>query len=407
MTEDLLVERRGSLAVLTLNRPKALNALTLDMAREIFALLRQFEEDDGAACVLVRGAGDRAFCAGGDIRRLYDEGRAGGRYPFEFYRDEYRLNARIFHYAKPYVAFMDGIVMGGGVGLSVHGSHRVLTERTAFAMPETGIGLFPDVGGSHFLPRLPHRIGHYVTYTGARLKAADCLLAGIGDVHVPSDRLDQAEAALAELPPGAGDDAVASVLARFAAPAGEAPLAAETDLIGRLFAADTVPEVTDTLSRDGSERAAAALAAIATKSPTSLKIAATQLRLGARFDFDECMRMEYRIACGCIAGHDFYEGVRAVVIDKDNRPQWQPATLDEVPEEAVNAYFDVPPADGDLTFDTDAANDNADTRFFRDRRSGRDRRRGDADFAGEDRRTGERRSGRDRRETPGDATDTD
>ena len=179
--EDLLFEQRGPLVVVTLNRPKALNALTHEMALALETRLKRYAGDDSVQAVLVRGAGERAFCAGGDIRRLYDTGRAGERYPYEFYRDEYRLNALIHHYPKPYIAFIDGICMGGGVGLSVHGSHRIVSERLVFAMPETGIGLFPDVGGSYFLSRLPGEIGMYMAMTGARLTPADAVFAGVGD----------------------------------------------------------------------------------------------------------------------------------------------------------------------------------------------------------------------------------
>ncbi len=345
--DDILFERRGRIALVTLNRPRALNALTLEMCRALEAELKAYADDPAVAAVVVRGAGDRAFCAGGDIRRLYDEGKAGGDYPFDFYRDEYRLNALIFHFPKPYVALMDGIVMGGGVGVSVHGSHRVLSERVMFAMPETGIGLFPDVGGSHFLPRCPGRLGLYMAMTGARLKAADALHAGLGDAYVPSDRLDALIGALAEV----GDDDVGQVLDGFRADPGSAPIAERRADIDRLFASDDVETILAALDADGGDWAAETAATMRTKSPISLKIAAEQLRRGAALAFDDCMRMEYRLACGCIAGHDFYEGVRAVVIDKDQAPKWRPDTLAGVSDDDIRACFETPGRGGDLSFE--------------------------------------------------------
>ena len=350
--DDILFERRGRIALVTLNRPKALNALTLEMCRALEAEIKAYANDPSVAAVVVQGAGDRAFCAGGDIRRLYDEGRASGGYPFDFYRDEYRLNALIFHFPKPYVALMDGIVMGGGVGVSVHGSHRVVTERVMFAMPETGIGLFPDVGGSYFLPRCPGRLGLYMAMTGARLKAADALHAGLGDVYVPSEKLDALIDALAKAD-HAGDAraTVGKVLSEFGEDPGPAPIAAHQSKIDRLFATDNVKAILAALDADGSDWTAEIAATMRQKSPTSMKVAAEQLRRGASLDFDDCMRMEYRMACGCITGHDFYEGVRAVVIDKDQAPKWRPDTLECVSEDDVRAYFETPGRGGDLSFE--------------------------------------------------------
>ncbi len=345
--DDILFERRGRIALVTLNRPKALNALTLEMCRALEAELKAYADDPAVAAVVVQGAGDRAFCAGGDIRRLYDEGKAGGGYPFDFYRDEYRLNALIFHFPKPYVALMDGIVMGGGVGVSVHGSHRMVTERVMFAMPETGIGLFPDVGGSYFLPRCPGRLGLYMAMTGARLKAADAVHARLGDAYVPSDKLDALIDALAEV----NQDDVGQVLDGFREDPGPAPIGERQADIDRFFAADDVEAILSALDADAGDWAAEAAATIRQKSPTSLRIAAEQLRRGAALEFDDCMRMEYRMACGCIAGHDFYEGVRAVVVDKDQAPKWRPDTLDGVTDDDIRAYFETPGQGGDLSFE--------------------------------------------------------
>jgi enoyl-CoA hydratase len=340
---DILFERVGRLGKITLNRPQALNALTHAMCVAMHAQLRAWAIDDRVKAVLIRGAGDRAFCAGGDIRRLYDEGKAGGQYPYDFYRDEYRLNAYVKSYPKPYVAMIDGIVMGGGVGVSVHGTHRVVTERTTFAMPETGIGLFPDVGGSFFLSRCPGMTGRYLALVGARIKAADALYVGVGDSYVPSARLNELEAALAEGP-------VEAAIARFAADAGAAPLAQHRATIDRCFAPDSAEAVIAACERDGSTFALEAAAALRIKSPTSLKITVREVIEGGRLDFRDCMRMEFRMACACIAGYDFYEGVRAVVIDKDQKPKWTPPTLAGVSNAQVAGYFaDLGPRE--LTFE--------------------------------------------------------
>jgi len=353
--DDLLFEQRGPLVLVTLNRPQALNALTHEMALALEKRLRQYEDDSDVEAIVVRGAGDRAFCAGGDIRRLYDTGRAGEAYPYNFYRDEYRLNASIFHYPKPYVALIDGIDMGGGVGVSVHGSHRVVTERLNFAMPETGIGLFPDVGGSHFLPRLPGEIGVYMAMTGARLKAADAVYAGVGDAYVPSDRLDDLVTALGDAPFHRGArTAVGRTISEFAVDPGPSDIEALRERIDAAFDKATVEEIIASLEQAGDDWAMKTVATMRGKSPTSMKVALRAIRQGAEHDFHDCMIMEYRIANGCIAGHDFYEGVRAVVIDKDQAPKWQPAGLEEVTDTAVDRYFEDEPKDGDLEFDPPA-----------------------------------------------------
>lgn len=340
--DDILFDVADGLALVTLNRPAALNALTLDMILRFHARLDAWKDDPAVRRVAVRGAGEKGFCAGGDIRALYD-GR-GTAITADFFRAEYRLNRAIFHYPKPYIALMDGITMGGGVGVSVHARHRVVCEATMLAMPETGIGLFPDVGASWFLPRMPGRLGAYMALTGARLKAADCLYGGIADVFVPAAREHDLIAALR----GGGD--IDAVLQSFASDAGDPPLARQRGAIDRCFAGATVEAVVAALERDGSDWAKATLRTMAGKSPTSQKIALRQIALGARLDFDDCMRMEYRLSQHLMAGHDFFEGVRAVVIDKDQAPQWRPATLDRVSDAAVEAHF-APLGGAELTFD--------------------------------------------------------
>ncbi len=342
MEIEIIFARQGDIALAVLNRPKALNALTLDQVHAMHTRLDAWAKDDTVKAVVIEGSGEKAFCAGGDIRALYDACKAGEMDTVaSFYRDEYRLNRKIKTYAKPYVALIDGIVMGGGVGVSVHGRYRVATERTLFAMPETGIGFFPDVGGAFFLPRGPGQIGLYLGLTGARLKAADCLYAGIATHYVPSARLDELKAALA-----AGGDDVDAVLSRFHVDPGPAPLAAHRDLIDRCFSGANLDAVLASLAAEGEGFAADTLAAIATKSPSAGKVAFEQIRRGGKLDFDSCMKMEFRLSQMWAPGADFIEGIRAVIIDKDGKPHWSQAASDE----AVRASFDKVPACGDLTF---------------------------------------------------------
>jgi enoyl-CoA hydratase len=350
---EILFAVEQGIAIVRLNRPKALNALTHGMVVAFDAKLKAWTTDPAVKALVIMGEGGRAFCAGGDIRKLYDEGLAGGRYPYDFYRDEYVLNARIKRFPKPYIAFLDGITMGGGVGVSVHGSHRIATENTLFAMPETGIGLFPDVGGSHFLSRCPGQVGQYLALTGERLKAADTIAAGICTSFVPSAKRDELIAALKAADwSGDATHVADDVIARFAADPGAPTLPAHRDVIDRCFAADSVEGVLAALDAEGSDFARAQAATIRTKSPTSLKLTFRQIREGGRRSMDDCMRMEWRMVNRVIKGHDFYEGTRAVVVDKDQKPKWKPATLAEVSDADIDAYF-APLPDGDLRYDWD------------------------------------------------------
>ena len=335
MTEDaeVVIQYRTPAGLLTLDRPKALNALTYRMAEVIQLQLRDWAKEDIIRRVVIEGEGERAFCAGGDIRALYESGKAGTSYIHCFYRDEYLLNTYIKRYPKPYIALISGIVMGGGVGVSVHGSHRIADETTLFAMPETGIGLFPDVGGSYFLPRLPGEIGTYLGLTGARLKAADTLYAGIATHFVP-------RASRATLLDKLGsDEDLDRTLAALGADPGPAPLAQMRDKIDTIFSADSVEAILERLERDGTDWAQGTAKTIRSKSPTATKLAFRQIREGAKLDFEDCMRMEFRMVNRVIAGRDFYEGVRATIIDKDGAPKWSPATLAEVSEADIDAYF--------------------------------------------------------------------
>ena len=343
MMDDVPFDRRGAIGLITLNRPKALNALTREMCLAMKHHLDRWATDGAIKTVVIRGAGERAFCAGGDIRALYDSGKNNTSYALDFYRDEYRLNAAIKHFPKPYVALLHGIVMGGGVGVSVHGSHRVADETVVFAMPETGIGLFPDVGGSYFLPRCPGELGTYLALTGERLKTADALYAGVATHFVPAARTEELLAALED---GTKPD---FVLRSFAEDAGDAPLAQRREAIDRTFSESSVEGILTALDSDGSDWAQQTAGTIRKKSPTSLKITFEQLQRGRHLSFDDCMRMEYRMVNRIVAGHDFYEGVRATIIEKDNAPKWKPADLDHVTPAAVETYFE--PLDADeLTF---------------------------------------------------------
>ena len=343
---EILFERRGTAGLVTLNRPKALNAVTLNMVRRFDRKLRDWADDPSITRVIVTAAGGRAFCAGGDIRALYDLGVAGRHAEMlPFWREEYVLNARIKHYPKPYVALIDGIVMGGGVGVSVHGSHRVAGDRFLFAMPEVGIGFFPDVGATWFLPRLPGELGTYCALTGERLGAADGVAASIATHRVSSQRLgDLADALCGAVP-------VDATLAAFAESLGQGPIAARRGAIDRLFRGDRVEDILATLDgaaatgEPDAEFAAASAATIHAHSPTSLKLALAQLRAGASLSFDACMRTEFRIVSRIIHGHDFYEGVRAVIVDKDNAPRWRPLALADVSDAEIARHFAPLPSD--------------------------------------------------------------
>ncbi|GMG81266.1 enoyl-CoA hydratase/isomerase family protein [Paralimibaculum aggregatum] len=339
---DVATEIRGRLGLITLNRPEALNALTHGMVGTLQALLDDWAADDRIGLVAIRGAGERAFCAGGDIRWLYETGRPGGeqgRATFGFYADEYRLNTRIKRYPKPYVALIDGIVMGGGVGVSIHAARRIAGDRTRFAMPETGIGLFPDVGGTWFLPRMPGETGMWIGLTGARLGPVDAVRAGVADHYLPSDRFDALIGALAALDPADPQALDRAIAAHAREPEGPSILAEHGARIDRLFAGDSVEAILAALAADGHDWSAAQRAAILARSPGSTRLAFRQIREGRTLDFEACMTLEYRLARFCMTRPDFYEGVRTTIIDKGERPAWSPATLAEADEAYVAPAF--------------------------------------------------------------------
>jgi enoyl-CoA hydratase len=331
---EILFERRGAVGLVTLNRPKALNAVTHGMVRSLRAQLEAWADNPAITRVVIKANGERAFSAGGDIRALTDLGRAGKHAAMlSFWRDEYPLNAYIKNYRKPYVALIDGIVMGGGVGISVHGSHRVAGDKFQFAMPEVGIGFFPDVGATWFLPRMPGELGAYCGLTGERFDATDAVSAGVATHRVSSARFPDLLEGLT------GTVSVDALLAAFAEPAGEGKIAACRPEIDRLFAADSVENVLAALDQAGDDWAQKTATTIRSKSPLSLKLALAQVRRGKAYDFETCMNAEFRIVSRIIEGHDFYEGVRAVIADKDNAPRWRPATLGEVSAAEVERHF--------------------------------------------------------------------
>lgn len=355
--DDILLERRGALGIVTLNRPKALNTLSLAMYRVMDPKLLEWGRDRLVRGILVRGAGDRAFCAGGDVRAIYDArahpNGAAGDYKADFFREEYRLIERIHRFPKPYVALMDGIAMGGGLGVSVNGSHRVTTERSLSAMPEVHIGLFPDVGATRYLNRCPGRIGLYLALTGARIKAADMLYVGFATHHARHEWLAALTDALAVIDWRGGEERaqVDTVLSSFHEDPGEPPLRARRAEIDRCFAGGSVEAILDALAREGSDWAREARATIERASPISLKITFHQMKLGeAGVDIEQALALEYRMTQHVMAGHDFFEGIRAVLVDKDQKPRWEHAAVADVSEADVARYFESL-GERELTFD--------------------------------------------------------
>jgi enoyl-CoA hydratase len=348
--DDILFEVKDGLAVATLNRPATLNALTQDMCVHYDDQLAAWAADGKVRAVVLAGAGERAFCAGGDVRAVWQAGKAKQDLTASFFRIEYRMNRRIKTFPKPHIALLDGVTMGGGVGISVHGSHRIATERTLIAMPETGIGLFPDVGATYFLSRLPGGLGLYLGLTGARMKAADALYAGFATDYVPSARLDDFMAALRATKDASKKD-VSALIREFADDPGPAPLASKRAAIDRCFMQETLDDVLDALTHEPDEWSDETLDILRTRcSPTSLKVTFEALRRARKMDFDAAMVMEYRLSQAFMADSDFYEGIRALLIAKDNKPAWDPSTLAGVTKDMVEGHF-APPAAGELTFD--------------------------------------------------------
>ncbi len=348
-TDEIRMRTAGHGAFVAFARPKALNALTLGMIRAYAPTLAQWAKDPGVRHVVQWGEGGKAFCAGGDVRAVCEAGleaKRGGRAdPLvrDFFFEEYRLNRQLARFPKPIVSLVDGICMGGGVGLSVHGRYRVATEKTLFAMPESAIGLFPDVGGTFFLPRLPGRMGAFLGLTGERIKAADMLHLGLATHYVESAKLPELIAALES-------ETAEAALARFASDPGPAPVAYLQKQIDRCFAPATVEGILAALDAEATEWAGKIAARLRKMSPTSLKVSLAQLERGGALSIEDALRLEFRLVRRFMAGDDFYEGIRAVLIDKDNAPRWNPATLAGVSDADVERHF-AALADGDeLTF---------------------------------------------------------
>ncbi|WP_416063267.1 enoyl-CoA hydratase/isomerase family protein [Rhodococcus indonesiensis] len=332
-TEDVLVRVSGGIGRITLNRPKAINALNYDMVKVMAAALDEWAKDDSVRAVVVDGAGERGLCAGGDIVSIYHDVRDGGTGSQDFWRDEYILNAAIGRYPKPYVAIMDGIVMGGGVGISAHGNVRIVTERSTIAMPEVGIGFVPDVGGTWLLSRAPGDLGTHLALTTGRMKAGDAIALGFADHFVPSEALDKFVAALES---GTVDEA----LAEFAQPAPEAPLLAQRAWIDAAYSAPTVEEIVARLQAAEEPEAHAAAEQILGKSPVALKVTLRSVRHARELgNLEEVLNEEYRVSLASLRSHDLVEGIRAQVVDKDRNPAWSPATLADVTDADVDAYF--------------------------------------------------------------------
>ncbi|MDX5453276.1 MAG: enoyl-CoA hydratase/isomerase family protein [Rhodococcus sp. (in: high G+C Gram-positive bacteria)] len=332
-TEDVLVRVSGGIGRITLNRPKAINALNYDMVKAMAAALDEWAGDDSVRAVVVDGAGERGLCAGGDIVSIYHDARDGGTGSQDFWRDEYILNAAIGRYPKPYIAIMDGIVMGGGVGISAHGNVRIVTERSTIAMPEVGIGFVPDVGGTRLLSRAPGELGTHLALTTGRMKAGDAIALGFADHFVPSEALDKFVAALES---GTVDEA----LAEFARPAPESPLLAQRSWIDAAYSAPTVEEIVARLQTAEEPEARAAAEQILGKSPVALKATLRSVRHARELgSLEEVLNEEYRVSLASLRSHDLVEGIRAQVVDKDRNPAWSPATLADVTDADVDAYF--------------------------------------------------------------------
>ena len=334
---DVIVRELGALRRLTLNRPKALNAITLDMAVTMTAFMREWTDDPKVGAVLLDGAGGRAFAAGGDIHALYDAAKSGDPLPEHFWATEYHLNVLIARYRKPVVALMDGVVMGGGVGLASHAAHRIVTERSSVAMPEVGIGFFPDVGVAFLLAQAPGEVGAHLMLTGDRIGAADAIYSGLADIHIPAAKLAEIPAALADCRTA---EAVRARLDAIAAAPPMGRLQAARSWIDPCYGANDVAVIVERLRGCDNEGVGAALAALEKASPTSLKVTLRNARSALSFSrVEQSFQQDYRIALACIDGHDFTEGIRATIVDKDRNPAWLPARLEEVTEAIVERHF--------------------------------------------------------------------
>lgn len=355
-TSEVIFSVEGNKGIITLNRPKALNALNLAMTKSIYPVLKKWESDK-LGLVIIEGSGEKAFCAGGDIRAITSATDRGSVSQAEFFAEEYKLNNLIGNLKIPYIALIDGITMGGGVGLSVHGEFRVATERTVFAMPETGIGLFPDVGGSFFLPRLAGELGTFLALTGHRLKGADCLLAGIATHGCKSGEMQKLKTDLLQLPESSTSKDIGDLLNEYSHQFSDSKFSLENrmSLINSCFAQNSVEDIIEKLNQlSGSEEetkwAQDLVAHMVKMSPTSMKVTLRQIREGKTLaTLKECLQMEYRLVRRCCEDQDFYEGVRSVLVDRDGNPKWNPDSLQKVSNEIVERYFSKLPQSEELS----------------------------------------------------------
>lgn len=344
MDAEVLLEVKNKVGLITLNRPKALNALNLNMIRKIYPVLQKWEADPGVNLVVIKGTGGRAFCAGGDVRAVAEAGQKGDDLTKMFFKEEYALNYAIGTLKTPYVALINGITMGGGVGLSVHGHFRVATEKTLFAMPETAIGLFPDVGGGYALSRMKGKLGIFLALTGHRLKGYDVKHAGVATHFVTSEKLADLESSLLSLPSDPDIHMVSKLLDDYDKECSdenkEFSLEKFTHQINSCFDKPTMEDIISALEQDGTEWALQQIEVLNKMSPTSMKITLRQLQEGSKLNLAECLKMEYRLSQRFMEGNDFYEGIRAVLVDKDNSPKWSPSSLADVSKEKEDCYFE-------------------------------------------------------------------
>ena len=332
--------RDGSLGLITLTRPAVLNALSQTMINAIDQQLVEWENASHIKAVVIRAAEGRAFCAGGDVRSVYERKLKNDPRIADFFRDEYTMNRRIHNYLKPYIALMDGITMGGGVGISVHASHRVATERLLFAMPETGIGFYPDVGTTYTLSRLPHKIGYFLALTGARITLQDCIAVGLVDYALTAEQFPELIYALADTRFGEDErETVTQIIKKMALATGESTVWERRDVIEDCFSKKTVEKIMADLEKNTDSWCQEIATVMKTKSPTSLKVTLRALQEANELDFNEAIQNEFRLTNHFLEEHDFFEGVRAVLIDKDQSPHWKPAKLADVTQSVVENYF--------------------------------------------------------------------
>jgi enoyl-CoA hydratase len=341
-SDEVLTRVDAGVGFVILNRPKAINSLTQNMVNTLSAVLTEWERDDTVRAVVLSGAGERGLCAGGDVVMVYESARADGVEARRFWRDEYLLNAQIGRFPKPYVSLMDGIVMGGGVGVSAHANTRVVTDRSKVAMPEVGIGFIPDVGGTYLLSRAPGSLGLHAALTAAPFSGADAIVLGFADHYVPNDKLEEFTLAIVT-------DGVERALADHATEAPPSTLAAQKDWINECYAGDTVVDIVDALRGHDVEAAHEAADLITSRSPIAVSVALESVRRAAKLEtLEDVLTQEYRVSSASVSSHDLVEGIRAQIVDKDRNPRWSPATLADVSPAAVDAYF--VPVDDDLKF---------------------------------------------------------